>query len=348
MEIMSKTVTGDNIGLNATARNNDADKNPVGEAGRAAKELALKIHNLSIGNDDTTVGGGLRADAAAQTRAAERDFKKKKDEDTKARQHAILMDQLASLNARIAELDREIDGHRKNITTADNFIADLLAGRKPELDDDGSLKNKERERLIKSWEKRNGQTADRTDPNILLTIAHDQKAWEEGQLDTKLDERKGLIERKTIVENKLNEADSIQNREMRIAAKKETIRDESTATVNKAITDLNTQEQKNEIREARGYLDTTVNEFEARDKSGLGHDDRNVQIVDKGFNFTSAMSENFSPSSANSASKSIDGNAFENAVDVKLAFNAHATGDRALDIQPARTEGLGFTLNKPV
>lgn len=109
---MAKPDSEQNDNLTVSSKAGNTDKNAVGEAGRAARELALKIHNLSIGNDDTTVGGGLLADAAAHTRAADAGAESQKNKEKRHREdlaYLMLLQELDDLNTRIGELDDRIN-----------------------------------------------------------------------------------------------------------------------------------------------------------------------------------------------------------------------------------------------
>ena len=115
---MAKTVSGGIEDLGASSKGADADRDPVGEAGRAAKELALKIHNLSIGNDDVVVGGGLVADAAAQSRAAQAGSSEKKKKDKRDREH---MQYVLMLQQQLADIDRELAKIDKGLSALDKI-----------------------------------------------------------------------------------------------------------------------------------------------------------------------------------------------------------------------------------
>ncbi len=134
----------------AAAKGNDPDQR--------ARETAF---NLSMGGDENALKAGVRATGAGAARGEINRTEQEAEKRRKDTERAIL---LAALNAEIAELDFQIG-------VGEDFLNDLRAGKAPELDDDGSLKNKDREKIIKDYEDRTGNKVDRTDIDALEAAA---------------------------------------------------------------------------------------------------------------------------------------------------------------------------------
>lgn|GEM_PF-3161505 len=145
------------------------------------KELKRTIHNLSMDSDETTVGSGLRADAAAQTRGTQEGSSEKEKKDKRNREH---MQYVLMLQQQLADLNNLIDGYNDQIG-ATNALMDIF-------DRDGKLDptNSEHLRLLK---------AAGIPENQWGTITRDDLAKYKQDLiekrDTAIDQKNGIEEK---------------------------------------------------------------------------------------------------------------------------------------------------------
>jgi|GEM_PF-5216519 len=205
--------------------------------------------------------------------------------DKRKKQAKALRSALAQ-TLKLSRLQDEMAQHIRNIEVADKFIADLENGKQPELDADGSLKNKERERLIKEYEKRTGETVDRTNAEALLRAAREQREHELQQYKHKKAEVEKISPQtaentallKEYLENiKIQEAEKIEALTKQLkdlepdqienmaklsqlissdelaAEMAEKIKSLPSEEFSSALDHLETREERNNSREARGY-----------------------------------------------------------------------------------------------
>ncbi len=228
-----------------------------------AAEILERILNRSRDENDGTVGSGYRA--LNQSAGKFIQLLKQKEKKEKDLRFALKL----ALKDMIEGLDQEIAQHKRNIAVADEFIADLKDGKIPELDDDGSLKNKERERLIQEFEKRTGQTVDRTNTDQLLLITQQQREYEQHQFDTKTILREDTAELSRNLDNATSPEEA-----------KQLLEGYSTKYSQTAIGDLESQAQKNMATAALGKDDEAVQRFAALDVKQHDALNKDVQAAD--------------------------------------------------------------------
>lgn len=263
------------------------DGSLTGRVHRTAQDLQRIIGNLSVdgimdGVAGEAVGSGYRGNA---THAAHRQAGSANKRDEERRKftramHAALK-RLDDINNRIGELDNEIAQHQRNIGVIDRMIEELQANGELEANEDGTLRNDEYERLRKEYEKRTGKKLDPNDPEALMIALQEQRRWEEDQLERKGRERKGLEEEKSQLEDKLDQADQIVNREQRIEQKGRVMNEADEDTREATISDSKDQVKKDEASEALGLDVETQSNF---DQAGqYGQSVKQVSFKSAGF-----------------------------------------------------------------
>jgi len=230
----------------------------TGRVHRTAQDLQRTIENLSVdgimdGVAGEAVGSGYRGNAthAAHRQAGSANKREEERRKFTRAMHAALK-RLDDINNRIGELDNEIAQHQRNIGVIDRMIEELQANGELEVNEDGTLKNDEYERLRKEYEKRTGKKLDPNDPEALMIALQEQRRWEEDQLERKGRERKGLEEDKRQLESELEHTAEIADKKERLAAKGKIMSKAREDTREAAISDSEDQLQKDEAREALG------------------------------------------------------------------------------------------------
>lgn len=242
-------------------KSGEAGKNSSGLTGRVhrtAQDLQRTIENLSVdgimdGVAGEAVGSGYRGNATHAAHRQTGSAAKREEERRKFTRamHAALK-RLDDINNRIGELDNEIAQHQRNIGVIDRMIQELQANGELEVNEDGTLKNDEYERLRKEYEERTGKKLDPNDPEALMIALQEQRRWEQKQLDWKENERKGLEEEKNELEDKLDQTAQIVDREQRIEQTGKALKEAKEDTREAAISDFDKQVRKDEAREALG------------------------------------------------------------------------------------------------
>jgi len=247
----------------------------VGRVHRTARDLERTIENLSVdhlmdGVAGGAVGSGLRGGATLQVANSYGGGAQKREEErrkfTRA-MHAALR-RMEEIDLRLGELDREISQHKANISVIDRMIEEIQANGELEVNDDGTLKNDEYERLRKQYEKRTGKKLDPNDSDAMLIALMEQREWEKDQLDRKGRERDELEQEKDDLEASLEKTSHIVDRDERIEKTGEVLKQAKADTREAAITDMDEQVRKDEAREALDLDVETQRDFDQSGQTG--------------------------------------------------------------------------------
>ncbi len=251
-----------------------------------AKLFDFRRHQLSIKMDpedanfiSTATSGGVSLTGPGLSMLTQKVDALKAKEDEKKSKERALKQSLEAINERLAELGRQIKQHERNIKVADDFIKDLENGEKPELDSDGSLKNKERERLLKEYEQRTGKKVDRTNADILLQVAREQREYERQQLEIKSKKRDDLKEKLESAQEQYKEIKKVPDPAQCIEALKTLTKSLDDDTRNGLVTELNDQTAKNEARMVMGKSTEKIKEFSSGDQNGLRGQEWQVEKI---------------------------------------------------------------------
>jgi len=168
------------IGTNGeTLTGHEAEIFNQNEVGRLVKAFVDRLEQLAKKGGSLAESIGAMNNSRSATQNTIQNIQKKRDGFDKAMRTALAQ------ALKIQRLEQEIEQHKHNLEIADQFIEELENGKAPELDADGSLKDKERERLLREYEKRTGETVDRTNIDALLLAMREQRKHEQQQLDYK-------------------------------------------------------------------------------------------------------------------------------------------------------------------
>lgn len=130
------------------------------------RELLGFIHGTK--NNESRINRVLGNSNDARMQQSERSEQAKQK--TADRIFIAMMNRLNELNKNIARLDAKI-------IVADEILTRLQNGEKFGVGPDGSLKDKDAEKLVQEYEKRTGQKIDRNDSNALYEAIHLEKEW---------------------------------------------------------------------------------------------------------------------------------------------------------------------------
>lgn len=236
----------------------------VAEVKRLGETLARTIHNLSLGEvgENGIVGSGYLATGAGMT-AARQPGSGNKTEEKRRRFEREMLKAAERLNQLYDDMDRyraAMDENRKNIGIWDRIIARLENDEELARDPDGSFKDEELERLIRKREERTGERVDRGDDLLILEVAREERERELENLQFNKDQFEKAEREAEEIAVKLDAGDPRDfTRAMRRA---------TTAGLNVAVTDLTGQEERADIRRARGRTEAEIAHLEEADQTG--------------------------------------------------------------------------------
>lgn len=136
----------------------------VGQVHQDAEILHKTLLNRSMDANDGVIGSGYRAINQSESKNVQLSEQNKKDREalSKAARNTqkILDQQLADIDRRLGEIEDMRAGIKRQIAAIEN-------GEGVELDEYGSLKDKDAEKSLQEYEKRTGKKVDRNDPEAV-------------------------------------------------------------------------------------------------------------------------------------------------------------------------------------